>query len=296
MFQNGIAKNSGNGSGGIYSKTLKFSDINYQVAQRNEQIDMFSRYCELMNYFDPKINVQISVHNRRIDMEDFKRNMFLKYADDGMDELRDEFSKMLEDKTLQGQNSIVREKYISFSVEAESYEAAYSALSRIETDVSNQLKGLGCKVMPLSGEERLGFISSILNPSEPLRFDYDYLTGTGLGTKDFVSPYYFDFCPDGKKTYFEFGDYFGHLSTYQLHGQHKGFGACENKDCLHRKGDCRPSAEAPRKEHRPRYDSCGLKAPQGRSGQASFRYAEQQSAAFQRNSPCFHICKNYKGA
>ncbi len=211
MFQNGIAKNSGNGFGGIYSKTLKFSDINYQVAQRNEQIDMFSKYCELMNYFDPKINIQISVHNRRIDMDDFKRNMFLKYADDGMDELRDEYNKMLEDKTLQGQNSIVREKYISFSVEAESYEAAYSALSRIETDVSNQLKGLGCKVMPLSGEERLGFISSILNPSEPLRFNYDYLTGTGLGTKDFVSPYYFDFCPDGKKTYFEFGDYYGQV-------------------------------------------------------------------------------------
>ena len=94
MFQNGIAKNSGNGFGGIYSKTLKFSDINYQVAQRNEQIDMFSKYCELMNYFDPKINVQISVHNRRIDMDDFKRNMFLKYADDGMDELRDEYNKM----------------------------------------------------------------------------------------------------------------------------------------------------------------------------------------------------------
>ena len=185
--------------------------MNYQVAQRDEQIDIFAKYCEILNYFDPNINFQISVHNRRIDIDEFKNNMFLKLQNDNKNEYREEYNAMLEKKALQGQNSIVREKYITFGLEADSYEAAYSALMRIETDCISQFKGLGCEVTSLSGEERLEYINSILNPSEPLNFNYDKLVGTGLCTKDFVAPYYFNFAADPKRTMFEFGDYYGQV-------------------------------------------------------------------------------------
>ena len=190
---------------------LKFSDINYQVAQRDEQIDIFSRYCEILNYFDPNVNVQITVHNRRIDKDEFKSRMLLEMLGDDKDELRQEYNSMLLNKALQGQNSIIREKYITFGIEAENYSAAYPALMRIETDISSQFKSLGCDVMTVSGLERLEYMSSILDPSQPLKFDYDDLNGTGLCTKDFIAPYFFDFKPDNKQTYFEFGDYFGQV-------------------------------------------------------------------------------------
>lgn len=48
MIEDGICY-LGNGS---YSRTFKFSDINYQTACRDEQIDVFSRYCEFLNSFD----------------------------------------------------------------------------------------------------------------------------------------------------------------------------------------------------------------------------------------------------
>ena len=188
---------------------LKFSDINYQVAQRDEQIDIFSKYCEILNYFDPNVNVQITVHNRRIDKDEFKSRMLLEMLGDDKDELRQEYNSMLLNKALQGQKSIIREKYITFGIEAENYSAAYPALMRIETDISSQFKSLGCDVMTVSGLERLEYMSSILDPSQPLKFDYDDLNGTGLCTKDFIAPYFFDFKPDNKQTYFEFGDYFG---------------------------------------------------------------------------------------
>ena len=207
MFQNGICQTGEN----FFSKTLKFSDINYQVAQRDEQIDIFSKYCEILNYFDPKINIQITVHNRRIDKDEFKSQMFLKMEKDEKDELRQEYNEMLDKKALQGQNSIIREKYITFGLEADTYESAYPALMRIETDLTGQFKSLGCDVMSITGEERLEHINSILNPNEPLKFDYDMLTGSGLSTKDFIAPYFFDFKPDNKQTYFEFGDYFGQV-------------------------------------------------------------------------------------
>ncbi len=207
LFQNGICQVGDN----FFSKMLKFSDINYQVAQRDEQIEIFSKYCELLNYFDSSVNIQISVHNRRIDKAEFENQMLLPMLDDDKNELRAEYNKMLETKALQGQNSLIREKYITFGIEAENYDAAYPALMRLETDVTSLFKSLGCDVMSVSGEERLSYMNSILNPSENLKFDYDYLVGTGLSTKDFVCPYFFDFKVDNKRTVFEFGDYFGQV-------------------------------------------------------------------------------------
>ena len=83
---------------------IKFSDINYQVAQRDEQIDIFSKYCEILNYFDPKVNVQITVHNRRIDKDEFKSQMFLKMQNDDKDHLRQEYNEMLEKNEKKGKN------------------------------------------------------------------------------------------------------------------------------------------------------------------------------------------------
>lgn len=195
----------------FFSRTIKFSDINYQVAQRDEQIEIFSRYCEILNYFSPDINVQITVHNRRIDIENFKSNMLFPMRDDKHNNLREEYNTMLEEKALQGQNSIVREKYITFGITADNFEVAYPALLRIEADITSQLKSLGCDVMSISGAERLEYMNSILNPNEPMKFNYTDLLGTGLCTKDFITPYYFDFKPNSKQTYFEFGDYFGQV-------------------------------------------------------------------------------------
>lgn len=207
MYQNGVCQVGEY----FFSKTIKISDINYQVAQRDEQIDIFSRYCEVLNYFDHKINAQISVHNRRIDKEEFKGQMMLKMVEDDKDYLRKEYNGMLEKKALQGQNSLIREKYVTFGFESENYEAAYPALMRIETDLTSHFRGLGCDVMAISGAQRLEYMNSILNPGEPLRFDYDELVGTGLCTKDFVCPYFFDFAVDNKRITFEFGDYFGQV-------------------------------------------------------------------------------------
>lgn len=207
MFQNGICQVGNN----FFSKMLKFSDINYQVAQRDEQIEIFSKWCELLNYFDPNVNVQITVHNRKIDKYEFKNQMFLPMQNDDKNELRLEYNKMLENKALQGQNSIIRDKYITFGIKSDSYETAYPSLMRLETDITSHLKALGCDVLSMSGEERLEHMNSILNPSEPLNFNYDYLVNTGLSTKDFVTPYFFDFNIDSKKTMFEFGDYFGQV-------------------------------------------------------------------------------------
>ena len=204
MFEDGICEVEP----GLYSKSIKFADINYQIAQREEQVEIFTRYCEFLNYFEPSIHLQITIQNRHIDNEDFRVQMLLptEAKDDGLDRYRREYNAMLSEKSMQGQNSIVREKFLTVAVQAISYEAAVQALARIETDIINNFKQLGCDIKLLSGAERLEFLHGMFNPGDPFLFSYDYLLKSSLTTKDYVAPDSFDFT---NKAYYEFGDSFG---------------------------------------------------------------------------------------
>jgi len=204
MFEDGICEVEN----GLYSKAIKFADINYQIARREEQVEIFSRYCEFLNYFDPSINLQITIHNRHINRDDFKSQMLLKTGRgvDDLDKYRKEYNAMLSEKALQGQNSIIREKYLTFAVKAANYEAAIPALARLETDIMTNFKSLGCEIELLSGLQRLEFLQKMYNPEDPFTFSYDYLVDSSLTTKDYVAPDSFNF---SNKSHYEFGDYYG---------------------------------------------------------------------------------------
>lgn len=204
MFEDGICEVVK----GLYSKSIKFADINYQIARREEQVEVFSRYCEFLNYFDPSINLQITIHNRHIDKEDFKAQMLLETGKgiDNLDKYRKEYNTMLSEKALQGQNSILREKYLTFAVKANDYAAAIPALARLETDIMTNFKSLGCDIQFLSGMERLEFLHKMFNPGDPYTFQYDYLLDSSLTTKDYVAPDSFDFT---HKSHYQFGDSYG---------------------------------------------------------------------------------------
>lgn len=204
MFEDGICEVET----GLYSKSIKFADINYQIARREEQEEIFSRYCEFLNYFDPSINLQITINNKHINQEDFRAKMLIPTGRgvDNLDEYRKPFNLMLSEKAAQGQNSIVREKYLTFAIRAASYEAAIPALTRIETDIMTNFKSLGCDIKFLEGLERLEFIHKMYNPQDRFNFSYDHLIESSLTTKDFIAPDSFDFT---NKNYYEFGDYVG---------------------------------------------------------------------------------------
>ena len=193
---------------GLYSRTIKFSDINYQTARRDEQVDLFTRYCEVLNYCDPTMNVQISIVNRRIDEQSFRETMFMPMQGDEPDRYRKEMNDMLAQRALEGQNSIVREKYLTFSTTATSYEAAIPALARLEADLSGHFKALGCETKTLNGTERLELLHNIFRPEERYTFDYKQLVESGLTTKSIIVPDSFDF---KEKHIFEFGKHLGQV-------------------------------------------------------------------------------------
>lgn len=207
MFEDGICEIEE----GLYSKSIKFSDINYQTARREDQMDIFTRYCEALNYCDPSIHAQINIINRKIDKQTFQENMFLGMADDTLNDYRKEMNTMLAQKALEGQNSMIREKYLTFSTNAPSYEAAIQSLARLETDLTSHFKALGCDVKTLSGKERLELIHEVFRPEERFTFEYDYLVESSLTTKSFIAPTSFDFNISRKGDLYAFDDYVGQV-------------------------------------------------------------------------------------
>lgn len=44
----------------LYSKTVRFYDINYQLAQNEDKNTIFESWCDFLNYFDASIRFQLS--------------------------------------------------------------------------------------------------------------------------------------------------------------------------------------------------------------------------------------------
>ena len=52
MFADGICRVSPN----YYTKTIQFSDINYQLAQQEDKAAIFEEWCSFLNFFDSSIS------------------------------------------------------------------------------------------------------------------------------------------------------------------------------------------------------------------------------------------------
>lgn len=177
-----------------YSKSIAFEDINYQLAQADDKTAIFENWCDFLNYFDASVNVQLSFINQGSQQEQAARAIHIPPQNDDFNSIRTEYSDMLKMQLAKGNNGLVKHKYITFSIEADNPAAARARLSRIETDVLNNFKVLGVSAHPLSGYERLKVLHGVFHPAgEPFSFSYDWLTPTGLTTKDFIAPSSFKF-------------------------------------------------------------------------------------------------------
>ena len=178
-----------------YSRTIRFYDINYQLAQNEDKSAIFESWCDFLNYFDSSIHVQLSFINHKSSMSEYEKVIRIKPKNDAFDDVRAEYAQMLQAQLAKGNNGLVRSKYITFSIEANTYQEAKPRLERIETDILNNFKVLGVTAYPLNGEERLKILYETFNPEtvNPFRFSYNQLMQTGLSTKDYVAPTSFVF-------------------------------------------------------------------------------------------------------
>ena len=197
-----------------YSKSIAYDDINYQLAQADDKTAIFENWCDFLNYFDATVSVQLSFINRGTRSGGAEEVVAIPAQNDAFNSIRTEYADMLKHQLAKGNNGFVKSKYITFSVEADNLNAAKARLARIETDILNNFKVLGAAARPMTGYERLEALHSVFHPDgEPFRFSWDWLTPSGLTTKDFIAPSSFRF---GEGRYFRMGRKIGAVSFLEI--------------------------------------------------------------------------------
>ncbi len=211
MRQDGICKVSKT----FYTKTIRFLDINYQLARNDDKNTIFENYCNFLNYFDKSISVQMSFINQTMNISEFEKSIDIPLQNDSFDDIRREYTEMLKNQLARGNNGLVKHKYITFGIEADNIQAAKQKLERIEANILNNFKILGVQAFPLNGMERLELLHSCFNVGEPdkFMFNWNMIHKTGLSTKDFIAPTSFDFS-DGRT--FRMGKKIGAVSFLQI--------------------------------------------------------------------------------
>ena len=199
----------------FYSKTVRFMDINYQLAQKDDKNAIFENWCDFLNYFDSSIQFQLSFINHHTDMREYEKSIHIPSQNDAFDDVRQEYAQMLRNQLSKGNNGLVKSKFITFGIEADNIKEARPKLERIEADILGNFKVLGVAAFPMNGVERLKIMYETFNSDhmQPFRFDYSMVVKSGLGTKDYIAPTSFDF-RDGK--YFRMGRTIGAVSYLQI--------------------------------------------------------------------------------
>ena len=191
--------------GNRFSKTYKFTDINYLVASREDKEAMFLDYSELLNSLDSGATTKITINNRRLNKANFEQSILMPMRGDSRDVYRQEYNKMLLDKAT-GANGIMQEKYITISVNKKDIEEARTYFSRVGADLISHFAALGSKCTELDAGEKLRVLHDFYRQGEEAAFHFDPqdMMKKGHDFKDYI-------CPDSvekNSDYLKLGDKF----------------------------------------------------------------------------------------
>lgn len=156
MRQDGICQVTRN----HYTKTIQFRDINYQLSDNEDKQAIFDSWCDFLNYFDSSVSFQLSFINLTGLRGAALRTIPVRT--DRFESIQRELSGVIQNQQEKGNNGIVKTKYLTFGIDADSVRSAKPRLERIETDILNNFKKLGVGAQVLTGKERLKVCHDIL--------------------------------------------------------------------------------------------------------------------------------------
>lgn len=182
----------------VYNKMIRFSDISYQLSQDEMKQKIFALYSTLLNSFDDTIKIQLCFINYRMSKEDNEKEV-MEYSINTTDidtvedfeQLKEEYFTFIEEQKEKGNNGIVRNKYLVFSIKDKTYENALRRLGSIEANITDHFKTMGVSTEELNGIERLSILNYLLNGYSPHYTELEDLTTQQLktySTKDLIAP------------------------------------------------------------------------------------------------------------
>lgn len=89
-----------------YSKTFRFTDINYMVASQEAQKKLFLAYAALINSLDCGATTKITLNNRHLNRKNFADTVLMKLKNDYLDYYRMEYNDVIMSKATGGKRNM----------------------------------------------------------------------------------------------------------------------------------------------------------------------------------------------
>ena len=198
VYDNGIIETEP----GTFTKSYVLPEINFRLAKNESQDAIARMYGEFLGVFEPEVNIELSVYNRSVSIEDFMQGILLEMQADGLDAYRDEYNDMLLEKMIGAKNNLEAKKYLTISAPADNIKDAIATFSQIDATVAERLAHLVNRdVTPMDTISRLNLLSEIYNqdPSpiykkgnvqghEVESFSLANCARQGITTKEVIAP------------------------------------------------------------------------------------------------------------
>lgn len=183
-----------------YSKSYRFTDINYAIASDDEKEDILQDYVSLLNSLDSAATTKITINKRRLNAEDFKKSVLIDMKNDELDKYRKIYNDMLLEKAS-GADYFILEKFITVSVNKNSIEDTRAFFARTSAEMSKHFAKLGSRLVDLDGNERLHILHDFYRVGEEQGYNYSIKETNlkGHSVKDFICPDSFEFEADHLK-------------------------------------------------------------------------------------------------
>lgn len=172
-----------------YSKTFKFTDINYMVASQEAQKKLFLAYAALINSLDCGATTKITLNNRHLNRKNFADTVLMKLKNDYLDYYRMEYNDVIMSKATGG-NGIIQEKYVTVSVCKKNIEDARAYFARVGAELTARFAALGAKVTEMNATEKLRVLHDFYRSGEEVyfRFDAQDMMRKGHDFRDYICP------------------------------------------------------------------------------------------------------------
>lgn len=189
----------------MYSKAYTFDDINFNLADEEQQYMYLERYIEFLGILDDSVDCQICCWNSRVNMEEFKKATLMHQKADELFDFSHEFNtRVLEANIRKGQNAIQKHMYITLTIKAPDEETAIRRFKTLDITATNTFNRIGnTGLRALTSKERIEMLKDFFIGSDDMPVpDFDSSDYAKGREKLACAPDYFDF----KKDYFMFND------------------------------------------------------------------------------------------
>ena len=187
---------------GFFTRCYYIVENNYQTETMEVEESMLKKWRALINSVGTNCEFSISIHNKNINMAEFKERVLKKEAGDKLDYLRNELNSITMDWMKEGKNGIEKKKYFTFGLHAMDLKKATSSFKRLDRDLKSGFRKIQSDLIVMPIEERLSVLFDIFNPDQQGELigtdgsgdsssgiiDFENMRSMGIGVKDVISP------------------------------------------------------------------------------------------------------------